>query len=135
MRGGMGGGMFNIGKSKAQVYDSKNAQEVSFKDVAGLEGAKEEVEEIYYAGTGIISFTVNSVDTALKLLRNIKLITFAESLGGTESLLTYPTVQTHPDVPEEQKLKLGITDRLLRLSVGIENPKDIIADLEGAFHG
>ncbi len=46
MRGGMGGGMFNIGKSKAQVYDSKNAQEVSFKDVAGLEGAKEEVEEI-----------------------------------------------------------------------------------------
>lgn len=96
---------------------------------------KEEVEEIYYAGTGIISFTVNSVDTALKLLRNIKLITFAESLGGTESLLTYPTVQTHPDVPEEQKMKLGITDRLLRLSVGIENPKDIIADLEGAFHG
>ena len=46
MRGGMGGGMFNIGKSKAQVYDSKTAQEVSFKDVAGLEGAKEEVEEI-----------------------------------------------------------------------------------------
>ena len=94
---------------------------------------KEEVEEIYYAGTGIISFTVNSVDTALKLLRNIKLITFAESLGGTESLLTYPTVQTHPDVPEEQKQRLGITDKLLRLSVGIENPEDIVADLARAF--
>lgn len=92
-----------------------------------------EVEQVYYAGSGMISFTVKSRETAEGILRNIRLITFAESLGGTESLLTYPTVQTHPDVPEERKRKLGITDRLLRLSVGIENPEDIIADLARAF--
>ena len=68
-----------------------------------------------------------------RILENIELITFAESLGGTESLLTYPVMQTHPDVPEEQKEKLGITDCLLRMSVGLENPDDIIADLEQAF--
>lgn len=92
-----------------------------------------EVEQVYYAGSGMISFTVKSRETAEGILRHIRLITFAESLGGTESLLTYPTVQTHPDVPEERKRKLGITDRLLRLSVGIENPEDIIADLARAF--
>lgn len=92
-----------------------------------------EVEQVYYAGSGMISFTVKSRETAEGILRNIRLITFAESLGGTESLLTYPTVQTHPDVPEERKRKLGITDRLLRLSVGIENPEDVIADLARAF--
>lgn len=91
------------------------------------------VEQVYYAGSGMISFTVRDRDLALGILKNIRLITFAESLGGTESLLTYPTVQTHPDVPEEQKQRLGITDRLLRLSVGIENPEDIVADLARAF--
>ena len=81
----------------------------------------------------MISFAVKSAKLAAGILENIRLITFAESLGGTESLLTYPAVQTHPDVPEAQKAKLGITDRLLRLSVGIENPDDIIGDLEHAF--
>lgn len=91
------------------------------------------VEQVYYAGSGMISFTVRDRDLALGILKNIRLITFAESLGGTESLLTYPTVQTHPDVPEKQKQRLGITDKLLRLSVGIENPEDIVADLARAF--
>lgn len=92
-----------------------------------------QVEKVYYAGSGMISFTVTGRKLAVGILQNIRLITFAESLGGTESLLTYPTVQTHPDVPGEQKEKLGITDTLLRLSVGIENPDDIIADLARAF--
>lgn len=91
------------------------------------------VDRVYYAGSGMISFAVKSAKLAAGILENIRLITFAESLGGTESLLTYPAVQTHPDVPEAQKAKLGITDRLLRLSVGIENPDDIIGDLEHAF--
>ena len=91
------------------------------------------VRKVYYAGSGMISFEVDSAKQATGILENIRLITFAESLGGTESLLTYPTVQTHPDVPDEKKKKLGITDRLLRLSVGIENPDDIIGDLEQAF--
>ena len=92
------------------------------------------VRDVYYAGSGMISFTVDSAERAEGILKNIRLITFAESLGGAESLLTYPTVQTHPDVPAEQKERLGISDRLLRLSVGIENPDDILADLEQAFH-
>lgn len=92
-----------------------------------------QVEKVYYAGSGMISFTVRSAELARGILRHIRLITFAESLGGTESLLTYPVTQTHPDVPAEQKEKLGITDQLLRLSVGIENPADIIRDLSRAF--
>ena len=81
----------------------------------------------------MISFTVDRPERAVNILKNIRLITFAESLGGTESLLTYPALQTHPDVPKEQRERLGITDRLLRLSVGIENPADLIADLQQAF--
>ncbi|MCR5717238.1 MAG: PLP-dependent aspartate aminotransferase family protein [Lachnospiraceae bacterium] len=94
---------------------------------------RNDVEEVRYAGSGMLTFSVNSSDLAQKILKNIKLITFAESLGGTESLLTYPIIQTHPDVPDHVKEKLGITDKLLRLSVGIENPKDIIEDLRAAF--
>ena len=81
----------------------------------------------------MISFSVKSPEFALAVLKNVKLITFSESLGGTESLLTYPSLQTHPDVPAEQKERLGITDRLLRMSVGIEDPRDILGDLEQAF--
>ncbi len=94
---------------------------------------KKGVSKVYYAGSGMISFTVESPELAVSILKNVKLITFAESLGGTESLITYPCVQTHPDVPKEQRERLGITDSLLRLSVGIENPADIIADLDSAF--
>ena len=94
---------------------------------------RDEVEKFLYAGSGMISFSVKSSEFALKVLQNVKLITFAESLGGTESLLTYPIIQTHPDVPEKIREKLGITDKLLRLSVGIENPGDIIEDLKNAF--
>lgn len=81
----------------------------------------------------MLSFRTDSKETALRVLQGVKLIIFAESLGGTESLLTYPTVQTHPDVPAEMKEHLGITDTLLRLSVGLESADDIIADLKQAF--
>jgi cystathionine gamma-synthase len=62
-------------------------------------------------------------------------VTFAESLGGVESLITYPREQTHPDLTEEERQHLGITDTLLRLSVGAEAPEDIIADLKQALEG
>jgi cystathionine gamma-synthase len=81
----------------------------------------------------MISFSVDSAETAKNLLANVRLVTFAESLGGTETLLTYPLVQTHPDVPEDVRQRLGITDRLLRLSVGLENADDLIADLAQAL--
>lgn len=108
------------------------------------------VSEVYYIGLpdrpdkavidsqcsgygGMISFRVDSPQTAEKLLRDVKLIRFAESLGGVESLLTYPAQQTHREVPEELRKKLGVDETLLRLSVGIENSQDLIDDLEQAF--
>ena len=85
-------------------------------------------------GSGaMLSFAVASHETALQVLEKVKIITFAESLGGPESLITLPVTQTQADVPEEERLKLGITDSLLRLSVGIENAQDLIEDLRQAM--
>ena len=70
---------------------------------------------------------------AKKILGSVKLIQYAESLGGVETLITYPTTQTHADVPEELRLKNGITSATLRLSVGIENADDLIEDLKQAL--
>lgn len=81
----------------------------------------------------MLSFYTDSVQTAKRILEKVKLITFAESLGGTESLITYPVLQTHSDVPEEMRTHLGITDTLIRLSVGLENAEDIISDLKQAL--
>ena len=85
-------------------------------------------------GSGaMLSFAVDSHETALQVLAKVKVITFAESLGGPESLITLPVTQTHADVPEAERLKLGITDSLLRLSVGLENVNDLIEDLRQAM--
>lgn len=78
---------------------------------------------------GMLSFTLRTREQALALLERVKLIKYAESLGGTESLITYPLTQTHASTPAPLREKLGITDRLVRLSVGIEQEKDIIDDL------
>ena len=84
---------------------------------------------------GMISFRTVDRQTAEKVLEKINIITFAESLGGVESLMTYPMIQTHGYIDQEVREKLGITDTLLRLSVGIENADDLIADLDQAFNG
>lgn len=81
----------------------------------------------------MISFEVDSNETLQKVLKEIGIIMFAESLGGVESLMTYPKIQTHADVPEETLERLGVNDRLLRLSVGIEDVEDLISDLENAL--
>ena len=81
----------------------------------------------------MLSFAVDSKEFALSVLRQVRLIRFAESLGGTETLLTYPLTQTHADVPEALREQNGITDRLLRLSVGIEDVEDLIAEFERVF--
>jgi cystathionine beta-lyase/cystathionine gamma-synthase len=81
----------------------------------------------------MISFEVDSRETALAVLNGVSLILFAESLGGVETLITYPLLQTHADVPEEKRQRLGINDRLLRISVGIEHPDDLLADLAAAL--
>jgi cystathionine gamma-synthase/cystathionine beta-lyase len=82
---------------------------------------------------GMISFRVESEELARRVLKRLRLISFAESLGGVESLMTLPAVQTHGDIPEAERQRLGICERLLRLSVGTESPEDIIADLEQAL--
>lgn len=81
----------------------------------------------------MISFEVSDKEFALEILKRIHLIRFAESLGGVETLMTYPVTQTHADVPEETRLKNGLTDRLLRLSVGIEDVNDLIGELDKVF--
>ena len=82
---------------------------------------------------GMLSFVVDDTELVKKVLREVKLIRFAESLGGVESLITLPAAQTHADVPVDVRERLGISDCLLRLSVGIENVDDIISDLEQAL--
>ncbi|MGN0728318.1 trans-sulfuration enzyme family protein [Treponema sp.] len=81
----------------------------------------------------MVTFDLKSEEIAKKILGSVKLIQFAESLGGVETLITYPTTQTHADVPEELRLKNGITNATLRLSVGIENAEDLIYDLQQSF--
>lgn len=111
------------------------------------------VEKIYYPGLsshpqydlatrqmtefgGMVSFTFKSgkKEDAIKFLENIKVFTLAESLGGVESLANLPAMMTHASIPEDKRAVLGITDDLVRLSVGIEDAGDLIADLEQAFN-
>ena len=82
----------------------------------------------------MVTFQLDTTEKALSVLERVRLIKYAESLGGVETLITYPTTQTHADVPEELRLKNGITPQTLRLSVGIENADDLIADLEQALN-
>ena len=81
----------------------------------------------------MITFNVDTAEHALKILEEVKMIKYAESLGGTETLITYPTTQTHADVPEEIRLKNGITPCTLRLSTGIEDVEDLKAELTAVF--
>ena len=87
-------------------------------------------------GTGfgsMISFETDSEETAVRVLSKVSLIQYAESLGGVETLITYPMLQTHADIPKEEREAKGINERLLRLSVGLESPEDLIRDLKQAF--
>jgi len=81
----------------------------------------------------VISFSVTNAKKATSVLRRVSIISFAESLGGVETLITHPARQTHADIPLATRQCLGVTDDLLRLSVGIEDEKDLIADLTQAL--
>ncbi|MDR1252128.1 MAG: PLP-dependent aspartate aminotransferase family protein [Treponema sp.] len=82
---------------------------------------------------GMVSFYLKNTRDAAVILRSVSLILFAESLGGVESLITYPLVQTHSAIPEQMRLSAGVNDRLMRFSAGIEDSDDLIADLSAAF--
>lgn len=82
---------------------------------------------------GMVSFDVGSKENAENLVKATKYFTLAESLGAVESLISVPSQMTHASIPRERRLELGITDGLVRISVGIEDSEDLIADLEQAF--
>ena len=111
-----------------------------------------EIKKIYYVGFeshkgyeinrkqstgfgGMISIELETKELALKILSNVKIFQYAESLGGVDSLITYPMKQTHSDVPKEEREQRGINERFLRISIGIENPNDLINDLKEAIYG
>lgn len=127
----------------------EKAQENAFEIVHWLE-KQEEVRKVIYPGLkthpgyevmrkqsrgfgAMITFEVTSKEFALSILKNVCLIQFAESLGGVETLITYPITQTHADVPKELLEKNGINECVLRLSVGIESSRDLIAEFERVF--
>jgi cystathionine beta-lyase/cystathionine gamma-synthase len=83
---------------------------------------------------GMISFETGSLENAKRLLESVRLCTLGESLGGVETLISHPATMTHASVPETERNRLGITDGLVRVSVGIEDVEDIIADLDQALN-
>lgn len=118
--------------------------------VAAFLAEHPKVEKVYYPGLashpqhelakrqqdgfgGMVSFDTGSLDNAKKVLENVKVALLAESLGGVESLISHPATMTHASVPVEKRRELGITDGLVRISVGIEDIEDIISDLDQAL--
>jgi cystathionine beta-lyase/cystathionine gamma-synthase len=96
--------------------------------------AQYEVAKRQQRGFGaMISFDVGSLEAARRLLDNVKLCSLAESLGGVETLISHPALMTHASVPPEVRKQIGITDGLVRISVGIEDVEDVIADLDRAL--
>ena len=81
----------------------------------------------------MLTIQLESKEFALAILEKVRMIRFAESLGGVETLVTYPTTQTHADVPKEIRERNGITESTLRFSVGIESIEDLIDELEKVF--
>lgn len=127
-------------------------QEKNAMEIAKWLKKQPKIKQVYYVGLpehpgheinkkqargfgAMISLRTDTEETAKQILERVKLISFAESLGGVESLITYPMMQTHREVPEEIRKRLGITETLLRLSVGIEHIDDLIRDLDQALNG
>src|SRR5690606_21248677 len=104
------------------------------KKIAAYLATEPLVTDVLYTGKGgMLSFRVKDAAMVNPFLKAMQLITFAESLGGVESFITYPATQTHADIPYEERVARGVCDRLLRFSVGIEEAEDLIADLKQVF--
>ncbi|MCS3801922.1 cystathionine gamma-synthase [Niastella sp. OAS944] len=102
-----------------------------FNDHSGYAVAKKQMRGF----GGMLSFTLkdDSVETAMKLLSSTKVFALAESLGGVESLINHPATMTHASIPREERIKNGLSDSLIRLSVGIEDAEDLTDDLKNAI--
>lgn len=127
------------------------AHDKNGRQVAAFLAEHPKVQKVYYPGLvshpqhelakkqqkgfgGMVAFETGSLDNAKKVLENVKLCTLAESLGGVESLISHPATMTHASVPQEKREKLGITEGLVRISVGIEDVEDIVLDLDQALN-
>lgn len=127
-----------------------NYQQDSARKIVEFLSSHSRVRAVYYPGQrgspgadvhmkqssgqgSMVSFRAESGDLAKAMLGAIKIVSFAESLGGVETLMTHPLSQTHRDIPAETREILGIKDDLLRLSVGLEDTSDVIADLKQAL--
>lgn len=134
-------------KTLAVRMEAHNANGMA---IAKYLAARRDVHKIYYPGLsshaghdlakkqmtgfgGMIAFDLGSLNRAKKFLEAVKLCSFAESLGGVETLISHPATMTHASVPPEERARMGITDGLVRISVGIEDVEDLIADLDRAF--
>jgi cystathionine beta-lyase/cystathionine gamma-synthase len=99
-----------------------------------LSHPQHEVAKRQQRGFGaMISFDLGSLEAARRLLNNVRLCSLAESLGGVETLISHPAMMTHASIPADMREQIGITDGLVRLSVGIEDVEDLIADLDQAL--
>jgi cystathionine beta-lyase/cystathionine gamma-synthase len=102
-----------------------------FEDHPNYDIAKKQMRDF----GGMMSFELknDSVDEAKRVLSSTKLFSLAESLGGVESLINHPASMTHASIPREERIKNGLSDSLIRLSVGIEDADDLIEDLKAAI--
>jgi cystathionine beta-lyase len=102
-----------------------------FKDHKNHEVAKSQMKDF----GGMVSFTLigDNIEDAKKIVSKTKLFTLAESLGGVESLIGHPSTMTHASIPREERLKSGVKDSLIRLSVGVEDANDLVKDLENSM--
>lgn len=109
-------------------------QQESARELAAALAAFPGVERVMYPGRGgMVAFEADSPERVESMLRRVKIWIFAESLGGTESLVTVPSVQTHAAVAPQVRERLGINDRLVRLSVGLEDVSELAQDMKQAL--
>lgn len=108
--------------------------EENAKQMAAYLRRDEAVADVLYPGKGgMLSFRLKSEAWVAPFLQHLSIISFAESLGGVESFITYPATQTHADIPEDIRIKQGVCNRLLRFSVGIEHIDDLRRDIQTAL--
>lgn len=109
-------------------------QEATARQVVSALEALPGIEKVLYAGQGAMLSVLFADQAQIKpFLENLQVFSFAESLGSVESLVTYPTTQTHADIPEEVRESYGLTPNLLRFSIGLEDPEDLIHDIKQAL--
>lgn len=127
-----------------------DVQQKSAETIVRWFSEREEIKKVYYpmfsthpgrdihvkqasGGGAVVSFELENGEIAKEVLRRVKLPLMAVSLGGVESILSYPATMSHASMPREERYARGITDGLLRLSVGLEDPKDLCDDIETAL--